>query len=587
MRIKVSNLFGLSGEHTFDLEKGLNIFTAPNAQGVSSVFRSLALVFGEKNLEGALHGMRDNGYVEFNNGKETYYCKVGKEMVERTPLIKGQATPEGSIVYTVVLNENHPLAYWKLSSEGVRSFLTDLIHAEETQAQIAQYEKSVEKKSKELEDLQAMLKEMEDQKIAEQLFSIDEKRSAKRIEKLKVLRGLGVSEMDEQEIEELLPKFYHEAESANKRRLELSTKANELQARVASMEKKHKELVDRLDLDSIVANMEEINSEYERIHAEKATTSKYQAIYAAYIGIPLGEVKCPICAMGRFPCSHNKQNQQEMRRKAEHLMNLKGGKKARLEKRVAELTRDRGVFKRKRSQAQVDIKRSKADLSGMRVALAKLNEDAAMAQREYSEAGGAYDRLRESRKGADRIAKKLAVLNAEDADLKIKRGHLQVLHDEQTKLAGDVEKKEEELKKLMTEKLEPKKQAYEQIVHGAKKLFNQTAKELMRTLDYEGFQGIEIGDDFNIQIDRGGFKQSVATLSTSEATTVAILLTLAAKQNYCPKIPVIAIDTVSTAYDPSRLAWLAKWLVTKVPTVMISTLTPKQNAKGIKILHEL
>ena len=44
--LKVSNIGGLRGEHTYTFDEGLNIINAPNATGKSSAINSLRLALG-------------------------------------------------------------------------------------------------------------------------------------------------------------------------------------------------------------------------------------------------------------------------------------------------------------------------------------------------------------------------------------------------------------------------------------------------------------------------------------------------------------------------------------------------------------
>lgn len=583
LEIRISNLYGLGGEHTFQLRKGLNILAAPNAQGVSSIFRSLALLFGEEDLDGALHATKDKGYVELVDGEKTYKCTVerasGGTFAEHNIELRNS-----KLAYTVVVNEKHPLTYWNLSSQGVQEFLTSITGVEELRAQVVQDEKSLEKKTEERDQLEAEMKAS--QSIKSQLDeAVDEVRRIRR-ERVEFLRSSDLSGVSEEELATRLPKAFHEVKQRYEEWNRLLEEIQGLQGELSKKEEEYKKKEEQFDVPSLEEQLKRIEEEYRVVNARKNSAYRECSLYSAYTTFTPDRAECPICSLARFPCNHSKFDQTELRRRAEQVMKTKQREKVSLEKKEKKLMMEKSTLKARKRVWSEELREIRADINRRRSKLKSLKEGVEAAEQSYVEAHKELKRLERSSKMIDKVASKIGEINFEENRLQRRIRELQKLAEEKTKKEEKLENLNSTIKKT-DERLKTKRKEYEKAVHGAREIFNKSSRELMKSLHFERFSDIQIDEEFNIKVSREGFDQEVNTLSTSEATTITVLLTLAAKKNYHPDNPILAIDTVSTAYDPSTLKWLANWLVDQVPTVMVSKLTPKEEGRGIRILHQI
>jgi hypothetical protein len=66
-------------------------------------------------------------------------------------------------------------------------------------------------------------------------------------------------------------------------------------------------------------------------------------------------------------------------------------------------------------------------------------------------------------------------------------------------------------------------------------------------------------------------------LSSSESATLTILMTLAAKRAYFPKVPFFAVDTITTSYNISAQKRLISFLERELSDhVLVTLLAPKE-----------
>jgi len=91
MKLELQNIGGFTGVHKFELKKGINRITAPNAKGKSSLLRGLQCLASddESLFRDVLNDDSDSGYV-----------KLGDEYVRHLRRVNGVVHADSSEDYT-------------------------------------------------------------------------------------------------------------------------------------------------------------------------------------------------------------------------------------------------------------------------------------------------------------------------------------------------------------------------------------------------------------------------------------------------------------------------------------------------------
>lgn len=97
---------------------------------------------------------------------------------------------------------------------------------------------------------------------------------------------------------------------------------------------------------------------------------------------------------------------------------------------------------------------------------------------------------------------------------------------------------------------------------GAAKRFNAEISKLVKTLHFDEFDEVSLSEQaYNLQVVRkGGYPQTVTSLSGSERDAIAAILQIAVKETYFRKIPFFIIDDVMLDFDETRLNKIYQYL---------------------------
>jgi hypothetical protein len=160
-------------------------------------------------------------------------------------------------------------------------------------------------------------------------------------------------------------------------------------------------------------------------------------------------------------------------------------------------------------------------------------------------------------------------------------------NDKYNAIANELSEYEKRLEKKREEH-DAAKRKYEETLNAARVRFNDEATKVMKEVGFKRFTQIQIDEQFNARITRvvdgRDFRERLDQLSTSESTTLTVMLSLAAKQAYCPHVPIFAIDTLTTSLDIGRFPRVIEYAKSKVPFV-IATLLSSHQQDEIKVVH--
>lgn len=99
--------------------------------------------------------------------------------------------------------------------------------------------------------------------------------------------------------------------------------------------------------------------------------------------------------------------------------------------------------------------------------------------------------------------------------------------------------------------------------------FNSTIKSLLDRLGFKEFRTVMLNQDYRLYVERFDEKkkdyvfQQVRTLSTSEQMSVALILQMALKQTYLPRVPFVIIDDIMEDFDKGRREQVVQYLEEK------------------------
>jgi len=90
--------------------------------------------------------------------------------------------------------------------------------------------------------------------------------------------------------------------------------------------------------------------------------------------------------------------------------------------------------------------------------------------------------------------------------------------------------------------------------------FNESIEGVIKELDFEFSTQID-PEELRIIIKRDGFHQSIASLSTTERSVIAVILQIALKEAFHPDVPLFIVDEIIMDFDKERANKLVKYLL--------------------------
>ncbi|HUY01058.1 MAG TPA: AAA family ATPase [Candidatus Deferrimicrobium sp.] len=130
----------------------------------------------------------------------------------------------------------------------------------------------------------------------------------------------------------------------------------------------------------------------------------------------------------------------------------------------------------------------------------------------------------------------------------------------------------------------------DELIDSVCKRFERRANEIYEELQFKDFKDIELKTDGRISITRikaGKIidKWPFEALSTSERITLALIVLVAAKEEFVPTFPFFVIDEVITSYDPSRFEIIKNYIKDVTEYVIVTGLSDMAE-EGIQIVSE-
>ena len=131
----------------------------------------------------------------------------------------------------------------------------------------------------------------------------------------------------------------------------------------------------------------------------------------------------------------------------------------------------------------------------------------------------------------------------------------------------------------------------EEVKNAVKMMFNQHISEVYQLLQFdEDFEQIYLDDQFNLKIIRSFQGQrklaTINTLSRSEKETVALVLMLAGREAYLSDFQFFIADETSF-FDPTRFNRIVTYLSERVPYTVVTKLAPREELEEVRVEYAL
>ncbi|MBC8512469.1 MAG: AAA family ATPase [Dehalococcoidia bacterium] len=606
LSLSVENIGGLYGTRRFEFKPGLNLVTAPNAAGKSSIIHALqALVLDERDLttrDYFLHSFESMGRVELNMKGHDYVRRLkardGGLSVGGEPLY-----PEGRKVnlFCIAAEDNELMDRVK-TGKALRSTLLDFSdhrYYELLGDFFEQQRLKSESQLRQYRDRQAELELLTGQlrKIEAELEQLENERRTMEEIPLEIVvkteeerRRLAQAQKELSDVIAEITAAEGEINRTKNRLEDLRNQELRLQHRVGEFESQHPDIEQELasmdrELESFKNKLDLFRSEMDGVQAKFQDTSHNWTRHVKY-----GIDECFACGTP-IKAEQLRDRQKQLEQRSSELSNEINSLQWRIEEQKKERTQLQQEWTEVRSQIRADLNNRRRAIDMQEDSLKKLEvkRDSLLPRRpELSELvkqlEATFDKdTREKLERRRQLDEKIA---RRDQDRKTKIASIEQIGDVRTQI---VQFREEirfcqELNHLVSEKAEEVKRA-------VRNMFNERITEVYRLLEFDkDFERIYLDDGFQLKIIRRFGDQrkdgSINTLSRGEKETVALVLMLAGREAYLPDFPLFIADE-TTFYDSTRFRRIVEYVSKRVPYTIIANLVPKDKQDALTIEYEL
>ena len=648
MKLELQNIGGFTGVHTFDIRKGINRITAPNARGKSSLLRGIQCLASDDEtvFRDTLNDDNDTGSIKLDDEYVRNLRRVNNivqatQADDRTFFDENSEwrnaekiaffTPKSRVVLEIDQNAFDVLRFVKSVSgaeivesdlrrkeaqlgeakQKLDEYIENLTNAQKLEAEIKTMQGDIQKLQGEVQELEAgIAKESGTMDITDVSRDLGTKK--REIEglrdRLRVREGEVKRYHDEYEkaralrerINEEIDEFERMYESPDKSIVEFSGKITKHEHRKKSL-KNGKDLVDGLL--GVIDGVKKIFGESERVVPGEA--SEIPSLEKAYK--LLGESgECPVCS-GTTSLSTLDQRKdalracttdlsKDMRGEDEQVKMLKTDRKE-LQDNVDGLrAKQRSLDEAKRDEEEYhkewDERKDTLDAIGREIA--EKDSELENLERQYEDA--TKNVQTKSRERLNEMRKKVGGFENE-----IRNNQKQI--DRLTSEIPDymigetlgeyARKKNKGLEQLRMEIGELETQ-YNHEVRGAVELFNNKINDIYHNMGFTTFRDIKIAEEtargrpssLNMIVEHeSGRKQSLSSLNTTEQLTLGLVFQIAAKEIYIPDFPFFVIDDNMKSYDMDQYNSIIRYLESCVDYVLITQLVPRNEQDELVIKY--
>ncbi len=635
MKLELQNIGGFTGVHRFELKKGINRITAPNAKGKSSLLRGIQCLASDD--EGLFRDV-------LNDDSDSGYVKLGDEYVCHLMRVNGAVHADSSEDYTF-FDENsewrdaEKIAFFTPKSGfDVLRFVNSISGAEEIESDIRRKEAQLEEKKRELEEyienlttaqkLDAEIGTMhgEIQKLqgeVQELEGVIEKETGTR-DLTKVGEDIAVKKQEVLDLEERL----RSREGEVKRYQDQYEKARALYERldedIADFEQKsesesaeefterlHKHERERKDLKIVKEMLDDLQGVVDTAYkvfsgSELAPLPgiKYETLLHK-ASLLLGEPgECPVCRGGAVRNTLD-ERRKELKECATDFAKAMRGEEEEMKVIKADIRelqdRIEGINSKRRERDKAerdfnDLLKELDDRENLSYAVKDEISDKAheldILEQQYADAAETV--RTESREQLNKVWEKIGGYENEIQNNQNEMDRLTREIPDYTigeSLEDYANKKRLGLDDLRI-KIEELKDGWEHEVFGAVDLFNKNINDIYKEMGFTTFRDIKITKEImrgrltslDMIVERGnGKKQSLSSLNETERLTISLIFQIAAKEIYIPDFLLFVIDDNMRTYDLEQYDSITRYLEEIADYVLTSQLVPRSEQEDLSI----
>ncbi len=645
MKLELQNIGGFAGVHEFELKKGINRITAPNAKGKSSLLRGIQCLASDN--EGVF---RDT----LNDDSDTGHIKLGDEYIRHLRRVNDavQADPTDHTFFDELDNDwrnAEKIAFFTPKSRvvleidqnafDVLRFVNSISGAEEIESDIRRKEAQLEEKKRELEEyienlttaqkldaevgtmrgeieklqgeVQKLEGAIEKETGTRDLTKVGEDIAAKKQEILDLEERLRSREGEVKRYQDQYEKaraLYDRLDEdiADFEQKSEAESVEEFTGRLHKHERKRKDLKsvkDMLDdLQGVVDKAYKVFSDSERAPLPESVKDEPLLHKAsALLGEP-GE--CPVCRGGAVRNTLDDRRKElkdcatdfakAMRGEEEEMKVIKVDIRE-LQDRIEGINtkrRERDKAKRDSNDLLKELDDRKNLRDGVDEEIAEKAHELGILEQQYADAAKTV--RTESRDQLNKVREKIGGYENEIRNNQNEMDRLTREIPDYTigeSLEDYANKKRLGLDDLRL-KIEELKDGWEHEVFGAVDLFNKNINDIYKEMGFTTFRDIKIVKETTrgrltsldtIVKHASGKKQSISSLNETERLTISLIFQIAAKEIYIPDFPLFVIDDNMRTYDPEQYDSITRYLEEIADYVLTSQLVPRSEQRDLSI----
>lgn len=620
--LKIKDIGGLKGEHSFALESGkLNVIEASNSGGKTSVVRALTSVLslptdGDLDQYTLDEAQKLGIKADEKNPQEGFvnvHADVGEVLLEIEGSSELYKVRRNGDTLTLPKNGDQRFLLAGILSNDTK-ILRQLHGVENNEPDDFKWAVNQLSYAQNYESINNILKNKKED-LTEKKYQID-----KTIDKLETLQKQKkelekkIPELDK-ELEKLKPRFKGDVDKLFKKRerlvkeidnlnIEIGIKKGQLDGFKSEWDAKNKNLsnlnkdidkikdeIDSLKIDELKKKKEvrvpEIEKEVFILQESRSTLDAQLNLFVtaqASLRKHEQETKCPLCNDGHITYKRISEKLDELRHekdkissKIAELNQEKNGLNQGLESlknKHETLNKNLNIYRDKLDHAKKDLKEEVEKKINSNIDKIKDNEkNIASKKSELEEIKQIIN------KSDEEINKLYTQREKERNDLSIQLGVIhQQIQQSSIEIGGlllepvKAKKVCDEWITTLEDVLQYSSQKAEEQRQKAAKRFNENIEELLKKLGFKEFRNVKLNKDYRLYVERLNPKtkeyvvQNVQTLSTSEKLTVALILQAALKETYIPDIPFFIIDDIMEDFDEERKTKVMDYLIDKANT---------------------
>ncbi|MEM3324111.1 MAG: hypothetical protein QXI65_02710 [Metallosphaera sp.] len=553
MRVRIRNIGGITTPLDVDLTKGVNVYTAPNAYGKSSLSKALvSLLTSEITAEDLLNVFSDTGYIEVKYNNKEYYRRIVRSkgkiseninliMDDKRALMLSFFSPENKLL-NQILGGQEQIEWFISTTSEIEKIKQLKLNVDQKLKLIREENEELRNKYKDAVTIQAEIKTIENE-----IEMIKKENESDRLinsttQTISVTRQNKLLELNSK-IEQKKKELSDLQNKHMKLELEIQQKESMIKPEIKKIfEDQLNQIVQDLQRKTGLRNETEIGIRVLERVLDEIKEAEKEHLSTCYV---CGSHVDPENWRSRIDIISN-----ELRLRMNSLEGVKreidelNGKRDEITRKLAEFEGVRNEIERLRSKKQELIAR-----------MEMVKDQIGELERQKREMEDRFNKSSEVIRvmgQEDAVSKRLNELLNKKSQLEYELASLGI----PTSTLNRIKEKEKEIEELEAQSEQLQKE-YITRLSRAREEFTKIANYLMKELEFN--LEAEITPDFSLVVRRNGTLMDLRKLSSSERTSLALVLVITAIKAYF-KTPFFIVDESFMTFDQKRFQKLVDYL---------------------------